>query len=404
MSNVRQAVIIKPWLGVGGADRWSVDAALALQAAGWEATIWTNRHVLEMTFPETLDGRVKVEVRVEVTATGGRFDRFRVWRVLWRQRALLRVMKREGRTPQLVICDVLPHVAPWVRRLWPAAAVLCYCHYPDKLMAPAGGRLYRLYRTPLDWLELRGLAAADHIVVNSRFTMAAVRRAFPSLAKRPLPVVYPGVVLPERSTEREGCDGRPLFLTVSRFDPRKGLSLAVAAFAALRDHVSPAEFSACRLVVAGGYDERLAEVRALLAKLRAQADKAGVAAQVEFRLNVSAEALEALWAGAFALVHPMREEHFGIVPVEAMAQGLPVLAVNAGGPCETVEDGVTGALRSPEAEAFAAVMAEWLRAPETARRLGAAGRLRAAALFSHERFAADMVAAADEAIGRRALR
>ncbi|MDF3055841.1 MAG: alpha,3/1,6-mannosyltransferase ALG2-like [Rariglobus sp.] len=395
MNGARCAVIIKPWLGVGGADRWSIDAALALRAAGWDATIWTNRHVRETTFPETLDGRVRVEVRAEAEALAGRFDRFRVWRVLRRQRALLRAMKQEGVNPQLVVCDVLPHVVPFARRLWPKSAVLCYCHYPDKLMAPAGGWIYRLYRGPLDWLERRGLAAADHVVVNSRFTATAVREAFPMLATRSLAVVYPGVVVPGGEIERRAGGW---FLTVSRIDPRKGLPLVVAAFAAMKERVSSDEFAGCRLILAGGYDERLPEVRALLAGLRAQAEKAGVAAQVEFRLNVSTDDLEALWAGARALVHSMDGEHFGIVPVEAMARGLPVLAVNSGGPCETVMDGVTGALRPPEAEAFAAVMADWLRGPGAAGVLGAAGRVRARLLFSHERFAADMVAAADEAM------
>ena len=48
-------------------------------------------------------------------------------------------------------------------------------------------------------------------------------------------------------------------------------------------------------------------------------------------------------------------EHFGIVPIEAMYSELPVIAVNDGGPTETVVDGLTGFLCKPDPESFAEV-------------------------------------------------
>jgi len=408
MSGKRLAVFIKPWLSISGSDRWAVDAAMALQAAGWDASFWTNSQTRETAFPETLDGRVRVEVRSAIKEQHKKnaawFDRLRVWRVYLRQIGLLRAMKREGIRPQLVICDSVPHVVAYAQRHFPDAAVLVYCHYPDKLMAPPGGMLYRLYRKSWDRLERRGLALADYVVVNSKFTAAAVRRVYPGLARLALPVVYPGVNVPEWVPARTESSVGKLFLTVARIDPLKGLGLSLTALAALRARVSSEEFAGCRLVLAGGYDDKLPEARALLAELRRQAADSGLGERVEFRLNVSMEDLEALWAEAFALIHPMTGEHFGIVPIEAMAHALPVLAVNRGGPCETVVDGETGALRPPEAEAFSVVMAEWLRAPAHAIKLGQAGRKRAQERFGHGRFAAEMSAAAEEAISRRALR
>ena len=408
MSEKRLAVFIKPWLSISGSDRWAVDAAMALQAAGWDASFWANSHSRETSFPETLDGRVRVEVRSAVREQHKKnaawFDRMRVWRVFLRQIGLLRAMKREGIRPHLVICDSVPHVVAYAQRLFPNAAVLVYCHYPDKLMASPGGRLYRLYRLSWDRLERRGLALADYVVVNSLFTAAAVRRVYPGLSALALPVVYPGVNVSEKVVARTESSVGKMFLTVARIDPLKGLALSLTALAALRARVSPEEFAGCRLVFAGGYDDKLPEVRALLAKLRGRAEDLGLEDRVEFRLNVSVDELEALWTEAFALIHPMIGEHFGIVPIEAMAHALPVLAVNIGGPCETVLDGVTGALRPPETEAFAAVMAEWLRAPAHAIKLGQAGRERARERFSHGRFSADMAAAAEEAVARRASR
>jgi glycosyltransferase involved in cell wall biosynthesis len=105
---------------------------------------------------------------------------------------------------------------------------------------------------------------------------------------------------------------------------------------------------------------------------------------------VKAELAATLSAEATCLLHPMAGEHFGIVPVEAMARARPVLAVAGAGPDETVVDGVTGALRSQDTAAFAEVLAAWALAPGRMRALGAAGPARARD-FSLENFAARWV-------------
>jgi glycosyltransferase involved in cell wall biosynthesis len=67
-------------------------------------------------------------------------------------------------------------------------------------------------------------------------------------------------------------------------------------------------------------------------------------------------------------------EHFGYGPIEAMAAGRPVVAVNAGGPCETILHGETGFLADPTPEAFAQAATTLLADPEAAARMGRAGR------------------------------
>lgn len=382
-------VLLKPWLGYGGADRWAVDTVLALRRVGQEASIWTNRHVREASFSETLNGEVPVQVRTTLRKKAT-FDRFRVWRTLSRQCALARAMKREGLRPAVIICDVVPHVVPYLKRLWPDATILIYCHYPDRLMASSGGWLYRLYRVPWDWLERRAMRQADHVVTNSRFTAEAIRRVFPGLQQREVPIVYPGVSVPLAPPSRSTSESL-IFLVVARIDPRKGLGFALEAFVALRGLVSESIFTRCRLVIAGAYDSCLPEACVLLSDLKQTVMAHGLEDRVDFKLNADTDTLKAQWSQAFALLHPMINEHFGIVPVEAMARGLPVLAVNQGGPCETVIDGVTGALRPQEAEAFAEVMAQWAANPEQAAALGLAGWERARSTFSFERFARDMV-------------
>ena len=66
----------------------------------------------------------------------------------------------------------------------------------------------------------------------------------------------------------------------------------------------------------------------------------------------------ALLAAAAAVVYTPANEHFGIVPLEAMAAGRPVLACNSGGPTESVLHGRTGLLAEPEPAAFASAMAQ----------------------------------------------
>ncbi len=66
---------------------------------------------------------------------------------------------------------------------------------------------------------------------------------------------------------------------------------------------------------------------------------------VLFLLSVPGQMKTVLLKGATLLLYTPSNEHFGIVPLEAMLAGVPVLAVNSGGPLETIVDGETGWLR-----------------------------------------------------------
>ena len=101
---------------------------------------------------------------------------------------------------------------------------------------------------------------------------------------------------------------------------------------------------------------------------------------------------EALLAAAAAIIYTPENEHFGIVPIEAGAAGVPVLAVASGGPLESVVDGETGWLLPPQASAFAAAMAAVATDPGLRARVGAAARTRASAMFSRPAFGAALEA------------
>lgn len=71
----------------------------------------------------------------------------------------------------------------------------------------------------------------------------------------------------------------------------------------------------------------------------------------------------ALLAACRAVVYSPQNEHFGIVPLEAMASARPVIACNSGGPLESIRDGVTGFLVEPNPDAFAAAMLSLMVSP-----------------------------------------
>jgi len=400
LNRKRRAIFVRPRLDVSGADRLVVDAAIALQDRGWEAEVAVNCFVPAWTQPEVTSGQVKV------TAFGGMpawcaGGRMRALSALASQWLLLRRLRRRGPAPDLFVCDILPHAVPAIRRWFPGSAVLVYCHFPDRLGVSARGP-YAIYRAAIGRQEDRGMMAAHRILANSRYTADAVRQTFPFLPADRLAIVRPGARLPPAPVRGESpletAAPKRTLLSVARFDPRKGLPLAIDAFAEFRARIGAREFANWRLVLAGGYDRGLPEVRALVEQLQVQASAQGVAAQVKLRFDPPSDELETLWREAFALVHCAPAEHFGIVVIEAMARGLPVLAVDYGGPREMVADGITGALRAPLAGEFAGVLAQWSRAPAHAAALGAAGRARAETEFSLERFSAEFAAQAEMAL------
>jgi alpha-1,3/alpha-1,6-mannosyltransferase len=105
-----------------------------------------------------------------------------------------------------------------------------------------------------------------------------------------------------------------------------------------------------------------------------------------------------------ALLYTPSNEHFGIVPLESMACGLPVLAVNSGGPTETVIDlskgGGTGFLRAPDEILWSEAMRALIDMPaEERKQVSIAAKKRVNDHFSAETLGKEMEAACREAIG-----
>jgi len=228
-------------------------------------------------------------------------------------------------------------------RTAPETLHICYCHTPmryawdenfligESVAGPAR-RALPLLLWYLRRQDRKGAASPDLFVANSRHTAARIERHYGRAAE----VVNPPVDTEHfLGLEREPAD---FYLIFGRVVPYKRVDLAVAACASLpRD-----------LKVAG--DGRA------LAAVQAVAEGAG-AAGIEFLGHVSELERDELLKGARALLFP-GEEDFGIVPVEAQAAGVPVIAYGVGGALETVLDGRTGVLFEEQSAAGLAAAIE----------------------------------------------
>jgi glycosyltransferase involved in cell wall biosynthesis len=170
-------------------------------------------------------------------------------------------------------------------------------------------------------------------------------------------------------------------VSVGRLLPRKGFRTAISALHWLPD---------TELVIAGGPARGRLMQDPEAGLLRAFADKAGVGDRVHLAGRVSRSAMPALLRSADAVVCVPWYEPFGIVPLEAMACGVPVVASAVGGLIDTVVDGVTGMHVPPRCPArLASVVRALIEDEMFGFSFGMAGRDRVRARYSWDRIALD---------------
>ncbi|WP_372499063.1 glycosyltransferase [Streptomyces hygroscopicus] len=178
---------------------------------------------------------------------------------------------------------------------------------------------------------------------------------------------------------------RALLAQIGRLVPRKGAAVSIAALTLLPD---------AELVIAGGPPSARLDRDPEARRLRRLADRMGVADRVRLTGGLPPDRIPALLRAADLVLCPADYEPFGIVPLEAMSCGTPVVASAVGGQRDTVADPGTGRLVPPRdpvalAEAAAALLAR----PAVRAACGAAGRRRVLTRYSWERVAAATEAA-----------
>lgn len=174
---------------------------------------------------------------------------------------------------------------------------------------------------------------------------------------------------------------RPRIVSIGRLVPRKGFDTLIRAL----PRIPGAE-----LVIVGGPAQADLAADAEAQQLQALATRLGVTERVRLLGAVSRDEMPALLRSADVVACTPWYEPFGIVPLEAMACGVPVVATAVGGIRDTVVDDVTGRLVPPKdparlGEAIAALLGDHRRRGA----MGAAGRERARARYSWDRVAAD---------------
>ena len=257
------------------------------------------------------------------------------------------------------------------------------------------------------WVERTAYEAADGIVAVSFAMKDDILRCYPKIDPDRVRVIHNGIDLSgwnapkadeEIAAAREyfasyGLDpDKPTIMFVGRITRQKGVPGLLRAIAKL-----PPEIQVVLCAGAPDTPEIAAETEALVEDL--QSRRTGIVWISDF---LSRGKIIRLLSCSTAFVTPSIYEPLGIVNLEAMAVGLPVVGTKTGGIPDCIEDGVTGTLVPIEQlddgtgtpvhpEAFEADLASALEAvcadPEKAREMGAAGRKRVEEHFSWESIA-----------------
>ncbi|VDP79452.1 unnamed protein product [Echinostoma caproni] len=327
-------VFLHPDLGIGGAERLIVDAAVAVNQSGYQVKIITNHHDPSHAFEETRKSELNV------TPVASWFPRSVFGRCL-ALCAYVRLLLAAfyliftcDKKTDVVVVDQISAPLPLLH------LTLFYCHFPDLLLTDRKSRLKKIYRLFIDFIEEHSTGWADKIAVNSQFTAGVFRQTFTSLKNVDLEVLYPVSNVSNLKLCRKALT-KYVFVSINRYERKKNLQLIL--FSLTKPHE-------VHVVIAGGYDTRVLENVEYHEELVELARNLNVSARIlipnwPFALiSSSPQVKNLLIASSDAVLYTPEGEHFGIVPVEAMFLSRPVIALDSGGPRETVSHGTTGFL------------------------------------------------------------
>jgi phosphatidylinositol alpha-1,6-mannosyltransferase len=270
-------------------------------------------------------------------------------------------------------------------------------------LAPAARLIEKITRIPY-WLVLYGievwgdlppakvkaLRGAQRYMTITRFTLDAMTARHglkePRASILPPTLPKPRSQSPETNHAASKGSSRPTVLTVGRIasaERYKGHDAVLDAWPAVLRRVPDALY----LIVGGGDD---------LPRLESRAREMGITDSVHFAGSVSPEELDVCYDRCSIFAMPARTEldaraprgeGFGIVFLEAMAHGRPVVGPRVGAPAEFIRSGEHGLLVDPaDSGEIAGALIELLGDPERARRMGDAGKQWVAREFTFDRF------------------
>lgn len=234
---------------------------------------------------------------------------------------------------------------------------------------------------PLPILRRLGLRHASSVVAVSAYTAGEIVKA-QKLDPQRIFVLCPSLDPSFTQGRRDGVSlpflpGGRMLLTVSRLissEPGKGVDSVITVLPKVIEAVPDLFY-----VIIGGGD--------LQSRLEEMACERSVRDRILFIGKVQLEQLKGFYSRADVFVMPSRQEGFGIVFIEAMAFGKPVIAGDYGGAPEIVQDGVTGFLVNPDdLEGLTCRLIQLLQDGALRKKMGEAGRKRVEENFSVVRF------------------
>jgi glycogen synthase len=239
-------------------------------------------------------------------------------------------------------------------------------------------------------LEQALVEQADHLIPNSRATLAAMRRVYGITPSSDRATIVPhgivpvpdGAVRPFDLDRRAREPGPYTVLYVGRLEKRKGTLDLFEAIPQVLRQVQNVRF----IVVGGdnsqndGFMDRTGMTYPAYFAQRYQ----GSVPHVQFTGAVSEETLQSLYQSCDLFVAPSLYESFGLIYLEAMNYGKPVIGCRSGGIPEVIDQGVTGLMTEPEAPvALAEAIVALLKSPVKLYEMGVAGRQQLLARFTH---------------------
>lgn len=354
----RRIAVYYPWLYLtSGAERTILEIA---RRSRHRITIFTNEYQPGATFPELQQMDVRVLSRVPVERSL-RSVASAATRLLSQE---LDLSEFDG---LLVVCEGLGDLVALRQRRIP---VFCLCLTPLRIaFDPVYRKRYLASRSVLHRLVVRAGTVLYRGV--DRIAWRRYRRIFTIseevktriLAGRLAPAekmrtLHPGV---ELSAYTPSPPAERTFFVPGRIMWTKNLELAIQAFQLFRE--TAPQPSTWKLVIAGIVDRKsepyLDRLRAL-----ASGDPA-----IEFHVHPSDIQMRAQYAACFATLFTAFNEDWGLVLIEAMASGKPVVAVNRGGPKEIVRHEHDGLLSEPDPGVFASAMGRLASEPGLYERL-----------------------------------
>jgi alpha-1,2-mannosyltransferase len=312
---------------MGGTERVCLRTIEALRNAGHEVILGT----VEPTDWNAVSRRLGKTIRphAQVSLLPFRLDAFGIY---LRLLTALLAMKVRNRSDFLIITHPNSDVLP-------ARADITYVHYPTSaLLSESLRRLkyarspfWRAYFVPYDaierWLVKRRWFLGGIVLTNSKFSERAIWKY---LGKNAV-VLYPAVDIERFMTVAGERRREPLVISCGRYSPEKRyeLVLEVAAKVGGRGRFAIVGMSNGR--ISDEYYEKLINM-----KTRMGLDN------VKLYRGISFDELLELYARATVFLHAMKNEHFGIAVVEAMAAGLIPVVHRSGGPWEDILQGKQG--------------------------------------------------------------